>query len=59
MKKEGDKYYKTDKKITDFAYQNQGITRYFYDDIALIEIYERNFKLYVLKKTGIQTWILQ
>jgi len=55
MKKEGDKYYKTDKKITDFAYQNQGITRYFYDDIALIEIYERNFKLYVLKKTGIQT----
>jgi len=44
-KKEGDKYYKTGKKIADFAYQNQGITRYFYDDITLKEILSKEFQI--------------
>lgn len=44
-KKEGDKYYQTGKKINDFAYENKGITRYFYPIESLEKIFNENFSI--------------
>ncbi len=44
-KKEGDKYYKTGKKINDNAYEHKGITRYFYSVENLKSIFSEQFKI--------------
>jgi SAM-dependent methyltransferase len=44
-KKEGDKYYQTGKKISDFAYENKGIIRYFYPIETLEKIFNKFFNI--------------
>jgi hypothetical protein len=44
-KKEGDKYYKTGKKISDNAYEHKGIVRYFYPIKDLKSILSEQFKI--------------
>jgi cyclopropane fatty-acyl-phospholipid synthase-like methyltransferase len=44
-KKEGDKYYKTGKKISDIAYETKGITRYFHPIDDLKSIFSEQFKI--------------
>ena len=44
-KKEGDKYYKTGKKINENAYQTKGVTRFFYDKKTLLSLLEENFEV--------------
>ncbi len=44
-KKEGDKYYKTGKKINDYAYENKGIIRYFYPLEELKSVLSKQFSI--------------
>ena len=44
-KKEGDKYYKTGKKINDFAYEYRGIIRYFHPIENLKSVLSEQFKI--------------
>ena len=44
-KKEGDKYYKTGKKINDFAYEHRGIIRYFHPIENLKSVLSEQFKI--------------
>jgi predicted TPR repeat methyltransferase len=43
-KKKGDKYYQFGKKISDNAFDNQGIIRYFFDSDVLIETLSNYFE---------------
>jgi len=44
-KKKGDKYYQFGKKINDNAFENQGITRYFFDSDVLTKTLSAYFEL--------------
>ena len=44
-KKEGDKYHKTGTKINENAYENKGVTRYFYDKKTLLNLLEEKFEV--------------
>ncbi len=44
-KKKGDKYYKFGNKINENAYENKGITRYFFEEEDLKKILEKKFEI--------------
>lgn len=44
-KKEGDKYYKTGKKINENAYQTKGVIRYFFNKESIMELLKKEFNI--------------
>jgi len=48
-KKIGDKYYKFGTKVSENAYENKGIIRYFYDSETLTNVLSKNFEILELE----------